>query len=215
MKGICVPLALVALLVIEMAGNHAALSQSSSGQQVPAGTRFLVALDAPVSTKDCKAGDRVELRTLETLGAPGGKSLAPGAAIHAHVDKVEQGHQTGRARLWLTLDEIETRKGWVPLVAVVSAVPGVHSVKVDTQREGEIQTRSSQAQEEATATAAGALVGAVPGAAAHNGKDAAFGAAVGAVTAYMATSGLGQELTLDKDTKIELTLDRPLPLGRR
>ena len=215
MKGICVPLALVALLVIEMAGTRAAFSQGNSEQQVPAGTRFLVALNAPVSTKDCKAGDRVELRTLESLDAPGGKSLAPGTAIHAHVDKVEQGQQTGRARLWLTLDEIEIRKGWVPLVAVVSAVPGVHSVKVDYQREGEIQMRSSRAQEAASAAAAGALVGAVPGAAAHNGKDAAFGAAVGALTAYMATSGLGQELTLDKDTKIELTLDRPLPLGRR
>jgi hypothetical protein len=127
----------------------------------------------------------------------------------------EQGHQAGRARLWITLDEIEAGKGWLPLVATVSAVPGVHSVTANAQRGSEIQTRSSQADESVWSAAAGALVGAAPGAAAHHGKDAAFGAAVGAATAFMASSALGQELALEKDTKIEPTLDRPLPLGRR
>jgi outer membrane lipoprotein SlyB len=63
------------------------------------------------------------------------------------------------------------------------------------------------------AAAAGAFVGAAPGVAAHNGKEAALGAAAGAVTAFMLSSGLGQELTLDKNTKLELTLDHPLNLN--
>jgi hypothetical protein len=213
--GIRGTLAVAALLVICSAGALPTFGQGKPGQQVPAGSRFLVALNGPLSTRECRAGDRVELRTLESLKAPGGKSLASGALVHAHVDKVEQGHQTGRARLWLTLDEIETKKGWVPLVATVSEVPGVHSVKVDAQREGEIQSRSSEAGESAWAAAAGALVGAAPGATARNGKGAAFGAAVGAATALMASSALGQEFTLDRGTKIELTLDRPLLLGKR
>jgi hypothetical protein len=37
-----------------------------------------------------------------------------------------------------------------------------------------------------------------------------MGAAVGAVTAFMVTSGLGEELTLERGTKLELTLQRPL-----
>lgn len=208
-------LVIVALWTFGFPLDAPATAQDRSKNQVSAGTRFLASLQDPIKTKDNKAGDRIELRTLESLESPSGKSLPEGAAIHAHIDKIEQAHQTGRARLWATFDEIETERGWVPLVAIVSDIPGVHSVKVDSNREGAIETRSSRQQDEATAAAAGALIGAVPGVAAHNGKDAAFGAAVGAATAFMVTSGLGKELTLDKDTKIELMLDRPLALGRK
>jgi hypothetical protein len=215
MKGICVPLAVATLLALGSVSTPAAKAQDRSEHAIPAGTRFLVALNVPIGTKESKKGDQIELRTLEAVEAPDGKTLREGAAIHAHVDKVEQAHQTGRARMWITFDEIETERGWVPFVADVSAIPGVHSVKVDSKREGEITTRSNQTQDEAMATAAGALVGGAPGVAAKNTKDAAFGAATGAATAFMASSGLGQDFVLDKDTKMELTLDWPLALGRK
>jgi hypothetical protein len=115
--------------------------------------------------------------------------------------------------MWLTFDEISTPKGWIPIVAVVSDVPGVHSVRVAYDREGEIETRSSRSQQEAEAAAAGAFVGAAPGVAAHDAKGAALGAAAGAATAFMVTSGLGQELTLDKGMKLELTLERSILLN--
>jgi hypothetical protein len=116
--------------------------------------------------------------------------------------------------MWLTFDEISTPKGWIPIVAAVSDVPGVHSVRVAYDREGEIETRSTKHPQEAEAAAAGAFVGAAPGVATHNAKDAALGAAAGAATAFMVTSGLGQELTLEKNTKLELTLERSLFLNR-
>jgi hypothetical protein len=50
--------------------------------------------------------------------------------------------------------------------------------------------------------------------AAHNGKDAATGAAAGAATAFMVASGLGQELILSKDIKLEIILERPIYIGR-
>jgi hypothetical protein len=34
------------------------------------------------------------------------------------------------------------------------------------------------------------------------------------VTAFMVASGMGQELTLEKDTKLELILEKPLYLAR-
>jgi hypothetical protein len=85
---------------------------------------------------------------------------------------------------------------------------------VDYEREGEIEARTSKHQQEAEAAAAGALVGAASRVAAHSGKDAAMGAAAGAATAFMASSGLGEELTLAKDTKLEIILDRPLYVSR-
>jgi hypothetical protein len=176
------------------------------------GTRFLVGLDDVISTKDAKAGTEFKVHTLESLSTPDGLVLRPGAEIRGHVDKVEQAHQAGRARIWLTFDDIRTPQGWLPLVAIVSDVPGVHSVRVIYEREGAIENRTNKHQEQAEAAAAGAFVGAAPGVAAHNGKDAAAGAAAGAVTAFMLSSGLGQELTLEKNTKLELILDHPLSL---
>jgi hypothetical protein len=41
-----------------------------------------------------------------------------------------------------------------------------------------------------------------------------MGAAAGAAAAFMASSGLGQELSLSKDTKLEIILDRPLYINR-
>jgi len=181
---------------------------------LPTGTRFLVGLDNMISTKDAKAGEGFKVYTLEPVSTPDGEILPAGAEIEGHVDKVEQAHQTGRARIWLTFDDVALRTGRRPIVAFVSDIPGVHSVRVVFAREGAIEASTSKRQQEAEATAAGAFVGAAPGVAAHNAKDAAFGAAAGAATAFMLSSGLGQELTLAKNMKLELTLDHPLRLNR-
>jgi hypothetical protein len=54
------------------------------------------------------------------------------------------------------------------------------------------------------------MAGAASGIATHNGRDAATAAAAGAATGFMIASGLGQEFTLPRNTKIELILDRPM-----
>lgn len=192
--------------------------QDPSGQSAPStyssGTRFLVALDDTLSTKDDKHGKEFRVTTLEPVETGDGGIIPDGAVIRGHIDKVEAAHQAGRGRLWLTFDDIKTPHGWAPIVAIVSDVPGVHSVKVNYGREGEIEARTSNRQEEAEAAAAGAFVGATPGVVNHNAKAAALGGAAGAATAFMVASGLGQDVALEKRTKLELTLDRPVYLGR-
>jgi hypothetical protein len=208
---------IAALLMVSVSASSADAHQTSAAvdnSQAPSGTEFLVRLEDTISTKDAKTGSRFQARTLEPLIAADGSVVRPGALLRGHVDKVEAGHKTGRARIWLTFDDLKTPAGWAPLVADVFDIPGVHSVKVDYNKESEIEARTSNRQQQAEAAAAGAFVGAAPGVAGHNGKDAAAGAAVGAATAFMAASGLGQELTLEKDTKLKLILERPLYLGR-
>lgn len=190
--------------------NQGPSGSSASPNEVATGTRFLVRLEDPVSTNQAKAGERFHARTIEPIASADGTVLPAGAQISGHVDKVQPAHKTGRARLWLTFDDIRTPNGWLPLVAMVDDVPGVHSVRVDYNREGEIEANTSKRQEEMEAVAAGAFVGAASGIAAGKGKDAAIGAATGAATAFMVVSGLGQELTLDKGTKLELILERSL-----
>lgn len=209
MNSIHVSIAAVCVLAIASAAH----AQGNVNQHaVPSGTRFLASLEAPLSTKDARAGDHFEAATIEPLVAVDGTVLRAGTAIRGHVDKVEEAHKVGRARLWLTFDDIRTPYGWMPMVAVVDDIPGVHSVRVDEQREGEIEAQSDPRKDAEAAAAAGALVGAATGVASRNAKDAATGAAVAAVTAYMVATGLGQEVTLDKTAKLELTLERDLPI---
>lgn len=219
MKRISMLPAMAALLVLMLAAVLPAFAQDRSAasvapNEVTSGTRFLVRLEGTLTTKDTKVGDPFTARTLEPLVSADGTGLPTGAQIRGHVDKIESAHKSGRARLWLTFDDIRTPDGWIPLVAMVDDVPGVHSIRVDYNREGEIEASSDKRQEALEAAMAGALVGAAPGVAAKDKKDAAMGAAIGAVTAYMAASSLGQELTLEKNTKLELILERSLFFGR-
>jgi len=208
---------LVAVAVLLVSGPSPSLAQDQAipPSVIPNGTRFLVVLDDVISTKDAKAGASFTVHTLEPISAPDGQTLPANTEISGHIDKVEQAHKTGRARIWLTFDSVPIGGGSRSLVAFVSDIPGVHSIRVVFEREGAIEARTSKRDEQLEAAAAGAFVGAAPGVVAHNTKDAAMGAAAGAATAFMAASGLGQELTLDKDLKLELTLDHPLPLGRK
>lgn len=192
------------------------LSQNPAVQEdgvVSPGTHFLVRLDAAISTKTAKPGMEFTAHTLDPISTADGLVLHPGAEIRGHVDKVEQAHEVGRARMWLAFDDISSPHGWLPLVATVSDVPGLHSVRAVYDHEGEIENGTNRRQDEAEAAAAGALVGAAPGVAERKGKTAAIGAATGAATAFMISSGLGQELTLQQNTKLELVLDHPLYLA--
>jgi hypothetical protein len=214
--------AMAALLTLTFTSMQPTWAQNQSSEsggpaapnEVAPGTRFLIRLDGQLGSKDSKAGSRFTARTIEPIASADGTTLPAGAEVRGHVDKVQAAGKTGRARMWLTFDDIKTPEGWMPLIAMVDDVPGVHSIRVDYDREGELEVTSSKRQDAVEAAAAGALVGAAAGVASHNEKDAAMGAALAAATAYMVTSGLGQELTLEKDTKIEIILERSLYFGR-
>ena len=215
-------LLLVVVVLLSFAGLPAYTHAQDSNSQNPgvapyevhAGTRFLVSLHDKLSTKEDKAGKHFTARTLDEIVTADGTTLPAGAEVRGHIDKVLAAGKTGRAKLWLAFDDIHTRDGWVPLVAELIDTPGIHSIRVLYQHEGEIEATASNHQTEAEAAAAGALAGGAVGMAAHNNKDAAIGAAMGAATAFMVISGIGQELTLDANTKLELILERPLRVGR-
>jgi hypothetical protein len=205
--------ALLAVCFLTSAQSQQTDSPQTGPTEVAAGARFLIRIQDRLSTKEDKAGRGFTARTLEALTTGDGTVLRAGSEVRGHIDKVVSAGKTGRARMWLTFDDIRTAAGWKPLVADLIDVPGVHSIHVAYDHEGEIEASSSKRDRELQAAAAGALVGAAPGITARDKREAALGAAVGAATAFMATSGLGQEITLEKDTKLELILSRALYLG--
>lgn len=176
------------------------------------GTRFLVRLEEDLGTKGTPENAKFQVRTLEPLEAGSGIYLPSGAEIRGHVSHVEPAGVAGRAKLWLTFDEIHTKFGNLPIVAEVVSVPGDHSVKSGPAQEGLIAGRSSTQHDAAEAAAAGAAIGAVKGIKDKDKKEAAEGAALGALTAYLMESGRGHELNLPKGAKLELELERALYL---
>ena len=208
------------LLVFSPAAVHAQSQDPASQAQdmpsdaAPRGTRFLVSLQTTISTKEDKVGKQFLARTLEPIATAEGATLPVGTQIRGHIDKIQPAGKVGRARLWLTFDEIHTSTGWIPLVADLIDAPGVHSIRVLYDREGEIRAATSKQEDAAFAAAEAAFVGAEPGIAARNKQDAAIGAAISAATAFMITSGLGQEITLPQKMRLELVLERPLYPGR-
>jgi len=188
-------------------------SQDAPPDAAPRGTRFLVSLQTIISTKEDKVGKQFQARTLEPLATAEGATLPIGAQIRGHIDKIQPAGKVGRARLWLTFDEIHAPTGWIPLVADLIDAPGVHSIRVLYDREGEIRATNAKQEDAVFAAAETAFVGAEPGIAKRDKQDAAMGAAISAATAFMITSGLGQELTLPQNMKLELVLERPLRLA--
>ena len=179
---------------------------------VAPGTKFLVKLEDDLSTKGTQENAKFKVRTLEPLEAGSGIYLPSGAEIRGHISHVEPAGVAGRAKLWLTFDEIHTKFGRLPIVAEVVSVPGDHSLKSGTAQEGLIEGRSSNQRDAAQAAAAGAAIGAVKGVKDKDKKEAAEGAALGAITAYLMESGRGHELNLPKGAKLELELERALYL---
>ncbi len=179
---------------------------------VAPGTKFLVRLEDDLGTKATKENDRFKVRTLEPLEAGNGIYLPPGAEVRGHISHVEPAGVAGRAKIWLTFDEIHTKFGTLPITAEVVSVPGDHSVKPGGTQEGLIEGRSSNQHDATEAAAAGAAIGAVKGVKDKNKKEAAEGAALGALTAYLMESGRGHELNLPKGAKLELELERALYL---
>jgi hypothetical protein len=177
------------------------------------GTKFLVRLDDELDTKETREKKRFKVTTLEPLEAGNRIYLPPGAQIHGHVSRVESAGIAGRAKIWLTFDEIHTKFATLPIVAEVVSVPGDHSVKTGTaQQEGLIQGRTSTQQAAAEAAAAGAAMGAVRGVKDRDKKEALEGAAAAALAAYLIESGRGHEIDLPKGAKLELELERALYL---
>src|SRR5215467_5855969 len=179
---------------------------------VTPGTKFLVSLQDDLSSKGTQENAVFKVKTLEPLEAGSGFYLPSGAEIVGHISRVEPAGVAGRAKLWLTFDEIHTRFGDLPIVAEVISVPGDHSVKPVPNQEGLIAGRSSTQQDAAAAAGAGAAIGAVKGVKDKDKKEAAEGALLGALTAYLMESGRGHELNLPKGAKLELELGRALYL---
>ena len=179
----------------------------NSPNAVPEGTRFIATLDDKLDTKKLKPGKKFKMNLAEDLTTPNGQVIPRGKKIKGHVSSIDRGF---RGRMLLSFDQIETKHGWIPLMATVTGVPGEHGVTQSTGNEGEIQRRGTDKTRAIESAAIGAAVGAIAGAAAGGGKGAGIGAAAGGALGGGAGILTDRDLVLNKGTQMEIQLDRQL-----
>ncbi|MGE5324827.1 MAG: YMGG-like glycine zipper-containing protein [Actinomycetota bacterium] len=179
---------------------------------LPEGKRFIIKLKDTLDTRKLREGKHFKAELREDLVTPSGLVIPRGRSIKGHVARFERGYMG--ARVMLAMDEIETRHGWVPLIATVTGVPGDPSIR-STGDEGELAKKGPDKKRMIENAAIGAAVGAVSGSVIGGHKGAAIGAAVGA---GLGTGGSllfkGSDLRLDKGTQLEVRLERDLTVPR-
>jgi hypothetical protein len=167
----------------------------------------MVRLKDNLDSNKVNAGKKFTAELGEDLLAPDGSVLVPrGKKLHGHVTEADRGAL--HSRMMLSFYEIETRHGWVPLIASVNSVPGEQGVATVSE-EGEVQ-RKSNTRREIEAAGIGAAIGATGGAVWGGGKGAAIGAGAGAAMGAVGGLLTGRDVKLSKGDPIELRLDRDL-----
>ncbi|HET9183126.1 MAG TPA: YMGG-like glycine zipper-containing protein [Candidatus Angelobacter sp.] len=175
---------------------------------VPEGKRFIIKLKDTLDTRKLQEGKHFKAELREDLVTPSGLVIPRGRTIKGHIARFERGYMG--ARMMLAMDEIETRHGWVPLIATVTGVPGDSSIK-STGDEGELTKKGPDKKRMIENAAIGAAVGAVSGSVIGGHKGAAVGAAVGAgLGTGSSLLFKGSDLRLDKGTQLEVRLERDL-----
>jgi hypothetical protein len=178
---------------------------------VPQGTTFLIQLTDRLDTRAVKAGDHFHARLAEPLTSANGQTIEAGKKIKGHISAVEPGFRT---RIILSFEELETAKGWVPLIATVTGVPGEHGLR-QVGEEGEIGRKGMTKEEIAEAVIVGAGEGAAQGERSGGKRGAAAGAGSGAASGAVSAFESGHDLILEKGTALEIRLDRNLGVPTR
>jgi type IV secretory pathway VirB10-like protein len=175
------------------------------------GTHFLIQLDDKLDSKKLKPGKQFKAQLAEDLVASNGLSIQRGAKVKGHISDVQRGLH---GRVLMSFDQIETGRGWMPLIATVTGIPGEKGFKM-IGNEGEIEKSSMGKARIVEGAGIGAATGAAAGAVAGGPQGAIIGAGAGAALGGAAGVLTDRDFVLNKGTSIELTLDRPLQVPSR
>jgi hypothetical protein len=133
---------LVLATALAFAQNHSFQSfPAANSNEVPEGKVFLVRLGQRLDTNSARPGQRFKANLAEDLIAPNGSRIPRGSRIRGHVSRVSQGIHP---RLLLSFDGIQSERGWEPLIASVTGVPGEHGVK--DNEDGSIEASSHESK---------------------------------------------------------------------
>jgi hypothetical protein len=181
--------------------------------QLPAGTRVLLRLSAPINTKSAKPGDDVFAETAFPVTQDDRIVIPAGTYVKGTLSEVRRPVRIhGRAQVLIHFNRMIFPSGYtVYLPGAVENVPGADSQHVK-DKEGTIEQNSQKGRDVGTvATTAGS--GAAIGAIAGGGKGAGIGAGVGGAAGLLVTLlSRGSDVRLPAGTAVDMVLERPLTI---
>jgi hypothetical protein len=164
---------------------------SAPPHAIAEGTRFLIRIEDNLDVSRVRPGKRFKAKLMEDVMGPDESMIVHGSTIKGHVSQVGNGFHP---RLLLSFDEVETQRGWTPLLATVIDVPSEHGLK--TGEEGAIERQGASSERHDPDS---------------DGVSAKAGAAAGVVRAIFSD----HTLRLEKGTILDIRLDRPVQLRWR
>ncbi len=195
--------------------SNQAPSQAGAGNdQVPAGTELHAVLDAPLSTKTAKPGDRFTATITQPVrGASGAVLIPAGARVEGEVAEAEAGKAVavlrGRGKLNLRFRDIALPNGQtVPLTATLVSVNSTNGKNTRTaDQEGQVQS-GTRGRDVAKDVGIGAGIGTLAGLIFGSPlKGLAIGGLAGGGY-VLATQG--KDVDLPAQTGMVIRLDQPM-----
>lgn len=181
--------------------------------QLPAGTRVLLRLTAPINTKNARPGDDVFAETAFPVTQNDRIVIPPGTYVKGTISEVRRpGRVHGRAQVLIHFNRIIFPSGYtLYLPGAVENVPGSDSQHIK-DKEGTIEQNGEKGKDVKTvATTAGG--GAAIGAIADGGKGAGIGAGIGGAAGLLVTLlSRGSDIHLPAGTSVDMVLERPLTI---
>jgi hypothetical protein len=141
-RGAYVSLAALLLSGLMVAQDHSFTSfPSATSNEIPEGKTVLIRLGSRLETRTAHPGQHFKAYLAEDLIAPNGKMIPRGSAIRGHISRASEGLHP---RLLLSFDGVQSDRGWEPLIASVTGVPGEHGVKGDEDGSIEAAPRAAK-----------------------------------------------------------------------
>jgi hypothetical protein len=182
---------------------------------VPRDAVIRLVLNDHLSTKESDVGDRFSATVAEDVSVNGRVLVRHGATVQGTVTEVERAKRlagiTGKAKIMLRFDRIQTTDGWRPLAAtLISVHDAVDDEEAKVGDEGEVKEKTDT-KDIITKGAIGVAAGAVLGALFGNVSRGVVLGSIGGAVAILAPKG--KDVTLEKGMGLRIRLDRDLNLG--
>ena len=220
MRATSIAAALMVLLLVGVVSAQDSLPQTAQKTDlqtvtVAAGTKVMLALIHPISTKSARVGDGVYLKSTFPVVMNDEIVIPPGTYVQGEISDVERHMRVkGRAQLRFRFTTFIFPNGYtVSMPGALRDVPGMEKASMK-DKEGTIQANGDKGHQAATVgevAGTGAAVGGAAGGWSGVGIGGAAGAAAGLAVALLTH---GPDVRLETGTAVEMVLQRPLILDK-
>ena len=192
-----------------------ARAQNPENNTIPAGTKFKVSLQTPISSKLSEVGDTVVVSLLEPIRIDQHTAIARGTELTGKITQMKRaGRVKGRAEVYVLINELNTHYGSESIAVSVDAADDFGSdEKIKADEEGKLianRDLGGDLNKAAQGASLGSIASVPIAIATQSAGPALIGPGAGALAGVLLTRG--KEIRLPVGTVFRLKFDRDLTL---